>query len=154
MICFTELPAKLPPSRQSSPGQRVLLSNPSVRWPVPVYALHAPTKPLLLSPRMPTYIHTFIHSFIHVYIYTCIDTNTPPTHIYRHASTNEYLCIYILRMRITLLMATHRHQKVVDKNEHEGSAQNGILNPNRSRLGWLGWENELRVVSANGEGRR
>ena len=77
---------------------------------------------------------------------------------HRYASTNEYLCMYILRMRITLLMATHgtdaSNQKVVDKNEHEGSAQNGTFNPNRSRLGWLGWENDLRIVRANGEGRR
>ena len=47
-----------------------------------------------------------------------------------------------------------QNQKAADKNEHEGSVQNGTLNPNRSRLGWLGWENELRIVSANGEGRR
>ena len=82
MICFTELPAKPPPSRQSSPEQRVLSSNPSVRWAVPVYALHAPTNLYLLSPRINTYRTymptrpTYIHSCIHIYMYRHKYTHT------------------------------------------------------------------------------
>ena len=73
-------------------------------------------------------------------------------HVYIH-STHAY---YVTNGNPSALMHPIWLEplKVVDKNEHEGSAQNGTLNPNRSRLGWLGWENELRIVSANGEGRR
>lgn len=38
--------------------------------------------------------------------------------------------------------------------EREGSFAKGTLNPKRSRYGWLGWEDELRTVSASGEGLR
>ena len=89
---FHRAPCSTPTSRQSSPGQRVLSSNPSVRWPVPAYALHAPTNLYLLSPRINTYrtyMHTrptYIHSCIHIYMYR-------HKYTHRYASTNEYLCI-------------------------------------------------------------
>ena len=38
--------------------------------------------------------------------------------------------------------------------EREGSSAKGTLNPIRSRCGRLGWEDELRTVSASGEGLR